>query len=163
MKHLQTFQVFPDIPEELAFLETLSRNIWWCWQYHGVELFRRIDPRLWSWSGRNPILFLTYIPQKRLEELSKDTSFLSHLQRVQKDYERMCNLPPLPPLPEREGGKAGDALQATPRSALSKREGGKAGDSPLRPGEGLGEGLVAYFSMEFGIHESIPLYGGGLG
>jgi starch phosphorylase len=30
-------------------------------------------------------------------------------------------------------------------------------------GEGLGTGPVAYFSMEFGLHASVPIYSGGLG
>ncbi len=118
MNHLQTFRVLPDIPEPLAFLEVLSRNIWWCWQYDAVELFRRIDPRLWDGCGRNPILFLTYIPQKRLEELAADKSFLTHLERVKAQFDR---------------------LVCTQRNT------------------------IAYFSMEFGIHESIPLFAGGLG
>ena len=122
MKHLQIFQVFPDIPEELEFLETLSRNIWWCWHYDAVELFRRIEPRLWDWCGRNPILFLTHIPQRRLEELAKDSSFLSHLNRVRENY----------------------------RNVVCTSPAGK-------------KNVVAYFSMEFGIHESIPLFAGGLG
>ena len=70
MRNIQTFQVFPFIPEPLAFLETLVRNIWWCWQRDAVELFRRIDPGLWNDCGGNPIQFFTRIPQERLEELA---------------------------------------------------------------------------------------------
>ncbi|MBK7672486.1 MAG: alpha-glucan family phosphorylase [bacterium] len=29
--------------------------------------------------------------------------------------------------------------------------------------QGVGEGLIGYFSLEFGLHESLPLYSGGLG
>ena len=45
MEHLQTFQVLPSIPEQLSFLETLSRNLWWSWKQDAIELFRRIDPQ----------------------------------------------------------------------------------------------------------------------
>lgn len=128
MAHLQTFRVLPDIPEPLSFLEVLSRNIWWCWQYDAVDLFRRIDPGLWNLAGRNPIVFLTYIPQKRLEELARDNSFLSHQARVQENYDKLI----CARLKEQE-------------SILIKRD------------------VIAYFSMEFGIHESIPLFAGGLG
>ncbi|GBC60304.1 alpha-glucan phosphorylase [Desulfonema ishimotonii] len=128
MKHIQTFQVLPDIPEPLSFLETLAGNIWWCWQYDAVDLFHRIEPRLWDWSGRNPIRFLTYVPQNRLEELATDRSFLSHQQRVRESYER------LPCLHMKDN---------------------------IYPFET--RDVIAYFSMEFGIHESIPLFAGGLG
>ncbi|MEE4359304.1 MAG: alpha-glucan family phosphorylase, partial [Desulfococcaceae bacterium] len=128
MKKFQTFQVFPNIPEPLAFLETLSRNIWWCWQYDAVDLFRRINPRLWDECERNPIRFLTYVPQKRLEELAGDPSFLSHLQRVKDSYEKLpC------------------VGTDNYHSLFQQNE------------------TIAYFSMEFGIHESIPLFAGGLG
>lgn len=128
MKYLQTFRVLPDIPDALSFLEVLSRNTWWCWQYDAVELFRRIDPRLWDTCGRNPIIFLTYIPQKRLEELATDKSFLSHQDRVKAQF------------------------QAT---ACAQKW-----DADV---SGLRQDAIAYFSMEFGIHESIPLFAGGLG
>ncbi len=128
MKKFQTFQVFPNIPEPLAFLETLSRNIWWCWQYDAVDLFRRINPRLWDECERNPIRFLTYVPQKRLEELAGDPSFLSHLQRVKDSYEKL------------------PCVGTDNYHSLFQQN-----------------KTIAYFSMEFGIHESIPLFAGGLG
>lgn len=128
MSQLQTFQVFPNIPESLSFLEELSRNLWWCWKPHAVELFRRIDPRLWEDSKRNPIVFLSHIPQERFEELAKDRSFLAHQNQVKERFEsRSC-------------------VYADPT------------DAPF--GE---RGVVAYFSMEFGIHESLPFFAGGLG
>ncbi len=128
MNHLQTFQVYPKIPEPLSFLETLSRNIWWSWNRDAVDLFRRIEPRLWEMAEQNPIVFLTYITQKRLEELSKDKSFLAHQERVKVSFEnRVCK-----PV-DRSGSPYGE------------------------------DGKIAYFSMEFGVHESLPLFAGGLG
>ena len=82
MNRLQTFQVFPAIPEQISFLEVLARNLWWCWHLNAIELFRRIQPKLWSQSGRNPLVFLTMIPQKRFVELSKDDSFIAHLETM---------------------------------------------------------------------------------
>ena len=127
MSFFQTFQIFPVIPEPLSFLQVLARNLWWCWHMDAIELFRRISPRLWEASGRNPIVFLTLIPQKQLEELSKDESFLAHQQRVEERF--VDNLTPEDP-DESSYGK---------------------------------EGTIGYFSMEFGIHESVPLFAGGLG
>jgi len=128
MSHLQTFQVFPAIPEPLSFLQVLARNLWWCWHLDAIELFRRVNPRLWDQSGRNPIVFLTLIPQKQLDELSKDESFLAHQQRVKESF-------------------VSQVLTPVDRS-----------ESPYGQ-----QGTIAYFSMEFGIHESVPLFAGGLG
>ena len=118
----------PPFPNPCCFLDKLSRNLWWSWQRDAVELFRRIDPRLWRESNGNPLYFSTLIPQERLQELSQDESFLAHQGRVKARFESM--------------------LQAPMNSSSSV-----FGD----------KGTVAYFSMEFGIHESLPLFAGGLG
>ncbi len=128
MRYFKSYQVHPNIPESLSFLETLSRNIWWCWTRDAVELFRRIDPRLWAECGRNPIPFLSRTPQTRLEKLAVDTSYLAHLERVRDLYVKRVNHPEIEI------------------------------DLPIGPEES-----IAYFSMEFGLHESLPLFAGGLG
>lgn len=128
MKRILTYQIYPAIPEQLAFLEVLSRNLWWCWKPDAVALFRRIDPRLWIESKSNPIYLLSHVSQKRLEQLVADDSFLAHLQRIKDRY--------------------------TMRVVDN-----------VEPSRNIYEqaGPVAYFSMEFGIHESIPIFAGGLG
>lgn len=128
MNNLLTFQVRPSIPEELSFLEVLSKNLWWSWQFDAMELFRRIDPRIWEYSKRNPVAFLTQVPQKRLEELAKDEHFLLEVQKVKDRFEEDV-LPPVDKI-----------------STNSEKK-----------------DVIAYFSMEFGIHESIPIFAGGLG
>ena len=127
MRNIQTFQVFPYIPEPLAFLETLTRNLWWCWQRDAFELFRRIHPGLWHQCQGNPIAFFTRIPQDRLQELARDKGFLAHLARVRDHFETQVTSP----------------LPADSRYDAQT--------------------TIAYFSMEFGLHESVPLYSGGLG
>ena len=128
MKHIQAFQVFPKLPDSLGFLGVLSRNMWWAWKPDAIELFRRIDPRLWEASGRNPIVFATKVSQARLQQLSKDDSYLANLKRVKDKYK--------------------NCVIATPD------------DTPLGYDETT---RICYFSMEFGIHESLPIFAGGLG
>lgn len=128
MKHILAFQVFPRLPGSLSFLGVLSRNLWWSWKPDAIELFRRVDPRLWEASGRNPIVFATQVSQERLKKLANDDSFLAHLDRVRQQFkERVLATP--------------DIAQ-NPYGANAR---------------------IAYFSMEFGIHESLPLFAGGLG
>ena len=128
MKNFQTYQVFPNIPLNLEFLEELSRNLWWCWVKDAIELFRRIDPVLWVACERNPIAFLAKISQYRFEQLAADEGYLSHLERVKKEFQNRV----LDPVDQDE--------------------------NPYGPDD-----IIAYFSMEFGIHESLPLFAGGLG
>ena len=128
MSRIQTYQVLPNIPSELEFLEILSRNLWWCWKKDAIELFRRIDLRLWQESARNPLRFLSAVSQERLEELAQDNSFLAQQQKVREGFESSMG-----------------------RSLIFQ-------DLPFADNE-----TIAYFSMEFGLHESIPLFAGGLG
>jgi starch phosphorylase len=128
MSRFQTFQVYPNIPASLSFLEKLARNLWWCWNTEANDLFRRIDPVLWDKCNENPIAFSTRISQQRLEQLASDETFLAHLDRVRNLFEIEVELPT-----ER-------SLHRYPK-----------------------DGLIAYLSMEFGIHESLPLFAGGLG
>ncbi|MFZ2040670.1 MAG: DUF3417 domain-containing protein, partial [Desulfobacterales bacterium] len=93
MGHFKTFQVYPTIPPALDFLEILSHNYWWSWQRDAMDLFRRIDPRLWAGSGGNPLVFLTNVSQKRLEDLADDNSFLAHLNQVRGRFEKRVLAP----------------------------------------------------------------------
>ena len=122
--NIQLFSVKPSIPPELRFLEDLSYNMWWCWNRDAINLFRRIDPQGWRDSGHNPLIFLSRIPQKRLESLATDEAYLNHLKNVEEDF----------------------------RNAVKTSN---TTDAP--------QGCVAYFSLEYGIHESIRIYSGGLG
>ncbi len=124
---IQLFNVAPAMPEELAFLETLAHNMWWCWNIDAIELFRRIDPQLIRECQYNPLLFLNRVPQERFEQLAKDSTFLNHLGEIQEQFEHDTK-----PVEQEDGSCV-------------------AGD------------CTAYFSLEFGIHDSIKLYSGGLG
>ena len=128
MSHIQTFQVFPYLPEKLRFLSTLSRNLWWSWHRDAKELFRRIDPKLWLQARTNPIKFSTLISQAHLETLAEDSGFVADMERVREHFENdVFNT-----------GEDHENLFSS-------------------------NGTVAYFSMEFGLHVSLPLFAGGLG
>ncbi len=123
MKNVQLFNVAPAIPEELQFLETLSRNLWWSWDADATELFRRINSHVWKQTGYNPLKLLAQVPQKRFAALTTDEAFLSHMRRVEERFNKVII----------ESSHA-DASQS-----------------------------IAYFSLEFGIHETVRIYSGGLG
>ncbi|MFC1453283.1 alpha-glucan family phosphorylase [Verrucomicrobiota bacterium] len=127
MKKLQIFNVSPSLPTSLAFLETLSRNLWWSWNQDAIDLFRRVDPELWHDASHNPVVFFSRVPQDRLEALAHDDGFMSHLDEVRERFENEVT------------------------NAL-----------PVDAGAGK-KSCIAYFSLEYGIHEILRLYSGGLG
>ncbi|MFH2058677.1 MAG: alpha-glucan family phosphorylase [Pseudomonadota bacterium] len=128
MNNIQIYKVYPAIPEPLSFLDYLARNLWWCWNPQAIDLFQRINPAQWNAVGKNPVAFLSRISQRRFDELSKDESFLGHLERVKAKFERMFSY-----------------VSHINEFNFSSKE------------------TIAYFSMEFGLHESLPFFAGGLG
>ena len=129
MRTVVDFRVETSLPEELLKLKELAYNLWWTWNPEGVELFRRLDDKLWVSSKHNPVLMLGQISQERIEELTRDSSFLEHLERVHLSFKLYM------------------------KSKNWYSENYTRADAPY----------IAYFSMEFGLTESLPIYSGGLG
>jgi starch phosphorylase len=128
-KFLHRFTVVPSLPKELAALQRIAYNLWWCWEPDAIQLFMRLDPELWKETRHNPVEVLGVLQQATLEGLKADEGFMSHLAEVDEK------------LKEYLSGKTWYAKNYN-------------GNRPMR---------VAYFSMEFGLHESLPIYSGGLG
>ncbi|HJL43504.1 MAG TPA: alpha-glucan family phosphorylase [Myxococcales bacterium LLY-WYZ-16_1] len=81
-------QVKPSLPGPLEGLETLAYNLLWDWEPEIRSLFVRIDPELWERVSGNPVALLGSVDQKRLEQLSSDVGFLSHLGRARDLFDR---------------------------------------------------------------------------
>lgn len=110
------------VPEAIAALNDLSRNLWWCWNSDAEELFREIDAGLWEKCQHNPVLLLQQVEYKKLSQLAREKKYVEKVNAVNKRFREYMDRP----YPE---------------------------DSPI----------IAYFSMEFGIHSSLKIYSGGLG
>ena len=74
------------LPEELSGLETLCKNLWWCWNDNAKALFKSIDYKLWHKSGHNPMEILDKVSLRRYMELAKDEEFLGRLNAVMADF-----------------------------------------------------------------------------
>src|SRR5438477_3830352 len=127
--NIRTFQVFPEVPPQLQPLLELANNLWWVWQPDAVELFRRLDRKVWEDVYHNPVKLLGTISQGKLQLAAQDEGYLAHLKRVHAAFKQHLE-------------QRGWFHQHHPDK------------------ENL---LVAYFSAEFGLHESLPIYSGGLG
>jgi phosphorylase/glycogen(starch) synthase len=121
------FEVSATLPKELAGLERLSRNYYWCWDPEGTELFEELSPVSWQSCGHNPVLSLRLVYPEDLIEKAAEPAYVQKLERVLARF---------------------DAYMG----ALST---GTASLSDKNP--------VAYFCAEFGLHESLKVYSGGLG
>ena len=109
----------------------------WCWNHEAVSLFRRIDDTLFDKLDNSPIKLISTVGQERLDQLLRDDGFLAHLDRVVSAQDKYMN-------------------QKTWFQETYGRD--SASDEEL-----VKRYRMAYFSAEFGIHESVPIYSGGLG
>jgi len=129
MPKVCSFTVLPALPDALKALESIARNLFWCWNTDFVELFKRIDSNLWTACGHNPVKLLGSLSQQRLDELAKNQPFLSEMQRAEEKLKAYLDGP------------------TWFEKTYSKS---------TKP-------IIAYFCAEFGIHECLPFYSGGLG
>ncbi len=85
------FNVAPSLPEKLEPLIEISKNLYWSWNKDAIELFRRLDNKLWETTHHNPVLLLGKISQERLKEVVKDDGFISHMNRALLDLRNYIN------------------------------------------------------------------------
>lgn len=109
-----------DLPEKIAFLEELSKNIWWTWNKDAEALFKYIDIDLWEKVGYNPVALIEKLNIRDLNRLENDKIFIKNLQSVKKSFRQYMDV--------------------------------------KKPKD-----KIAYFSMEFGLHDTVKIFSGGLG
>ncbi|MBI5451430.1 MAG: alpha-glucan family phosphorylase [Gammaproteobacteria bacterium] len=126
-------EVQPVIPEQIGRLRELANNLMYCWDSQIRSLFIRLDPELWRECGHNPKVFLRRVSQQKLEDAIRDAVYLQDYQKVMSAY---------------------DAY-----NTILLNEATKNHKLPLD----LEHDTIAYFCAEFGLHESFPIYSGGLG
>lgn len=74
------------LPESLSGLETLCKNLWWCWNDDAKALFRTVDYNIWHRSGHNPMEVLDKVSLKRYKVLASDPEFLAKLSKVMEEF-----------------------------------------------------------------------------
>jgi glycogen phosphorylase len=122
------------LPPSLEGLSELAYNLWWSWTPRAGALFARIDSAAWA-RYRSPIPVLRALEPGRWAELLADEDFMVDASRLLDEFERYL-----------ENGSDSwyrAATDADPAASLP--------------------GTIAYFCAEYGIHESMQIYSGGLG
>jgi starch phosphorylase len=84
---LREFLVRPALPPALSRLSQLAHNAFWSWEPAVRNVFRRLDPALWSACGHNPVSMLGRIPQATLERLASDPRYIALYRRACERYD----------------------------------------------------------------------------
>lgn len=122
------------LPPGLEGLRELAYNLWWSWTPRAGALFARIDSAAWA-RHRNPIPVLAALEPGRWAELLADEDFMVDASRLLDEFDRY--------LTNGSDSWYRAATAADPTAQLP--------------------GPIAYFCAEYGIHESLQIYSGGLG
>src|SRR6056297_1015237 len=134
MNKFNSISVVPHIPERIKGLREIAYSFWNAWNPEVRSLFEDMNPYLWQIVQRNPVRFLKHISQKRLDKASKSEDYLSKYDEVYKKYEHYLK-------DKKTFFNTNEVLDEEEKDNF----------------------LIAYFSAEFGLHESLPIYSGGLG
>ena len=137
MNILGHMTVLPQLPERIARLHELSNNIYWTWKPEARRLFQALDRDLWDELNHSPMKMLRDVSQDSLDSIASNTDYLSLYDAVMKDFDAY--------------------LQRNPtwfhaQCAAEQSNGHNHGDD-----------VYAYFCAEYGWHEAVALYSGGLG
>ncbi|MEE9391609.1 MAG: alpha-glucan family phosphorylase [Planctomycetota bacterium] len=134
---MKTYCHAPWVPEELEPLLDLAYNFWWSSDREANWLFDRMSNGMWGHVKRNPVRLLRLMGRQALLELRHKPEFVERARavrnRMRADLEKDSHFR----LHATTHGEAELSIETNP--------------------------LAAYFSAEFGIHESLPIYSGGLG
>lgn len=133
MRAVRRFAVRAGLPEQLADLGLLARNLRWTWHSPTQELFAAMAPRMWSETGADPLRLLDVLPAEDMHRLAADDSFVERVHELADDLRAYLHEP------------------RWYQRRLAETDRGRMPAS------------IGYFSMEFGVAEALPNYSGGLG
>lgn len=127
----------PWVPDELLPILDVAYNFWWTSDPQAQWLFRRLSPGLWRMVDHNPILLLRTLTREELTFRARNTEIVRAATEIRDRMIAEFNSAGRSKWPETRSGLNDFVIERNP--------------------------LAAYFSAEFGLHESLPIYSGGLG
>lgn len=125
------------LPARLSRLHELALDLSWTWN-PAREVFRQLDYRLWQQTRHNPVLMLRQMEAAALERAADDAELLALYDRAVATLDQFRN----------GNGHTGSGQPLTWWHQVVTTH---------------TTDVVAYFSAEFAVHQSLPIYAGGLG
>ncbi len=82
------------LPAELQCLDELAHNLWWAWNYEARDLWRSLDPALYSEVKHNPVLLLERLSIDRVQEILKDKKIMKSVKEVYAQFRAYMDVKP---------------------------------------------------------------------
>lgn len=87
------------VPAQLSVLQEMAHNVWWVWNNEATEMFKAIDPELWSAVGENPVLMLNRTSYERFEEIIADKALMLTINTQYVKFRKYMDEKPRADLP----------------------------------------------------------------
>jgi starch phosphorylase len=142
----------PELPATLKPLSRLAWNYWWSWSADGPGVFRDLDPETWDECEHNPRRLLASTSEYYMAQMATNPVYIERVRRLVDLFDDYMS--PAQTWPVHGGWLRAKLTRG--REAVRRRRAEEA--SPITR-----ERPVAYFCAEYGVHNSLPLYSGGLG
>lgn len=82
------------LPKELQCLDELAHNLWWAWNYEARDLWRSLDPELYTEVKHNPVLLLERLSVERAEKIVKDKKIMKSVKDVYAKFRAYMDVKP---------------------------------------------------------------------
>ncbi|MHC6221239.1 alpha-glucan family phosphorylase [Arthrobacter sp. MMS24-S77] len=93
MKAIRRFTVRTVLPEAIAPLARLAKNLRWSWHLPTRELFSALNSEAWEQSKHDPMTFLGLVSREELHELAADHAVVERVQHAAADLDRYLSEP----------------------------------------------------------------------
>lgn len=137
------FQYECVLPDELCDLRDLAYNFWWSWNENAKFLFSHIDRELWDAVKHNPVHFLNLVSNSALQRAVHNDLYMQMYKNTIEEFQSYSKT---------EFDIHDICNSAVTNKLLSYNSSDK---KPIN--------YIAYFCLEYGIDECLPIYSGGLG
>jgi starch phosphorylase len=93
MKAIRRITVRTVLPQAIAPLARLAKNLRWSWHLPTGELFAALNPEAWEQSKHDPVTFLGMVSREQLHELAADAAVVERIQSAVADLDRYLSEP----------------------------------------------------------------------
>ncbi|MGG5176010.1 alpha-glucan family phosphorylase [Pseudarthrobacter sp. J1763] len=93
MKAIRRFTVRTVLPEPIAPLARLAKNLRWSWHLPTRELFAALNPELWEESRHDPLSLLGLISREELQGLAADPAVVKKVQAAAANLDKYLQEP----------------------------------------------------------------------
>ncbi len=82
------------LPKELECLDEVAHNLWWAWNNDARDLWRKLDPKLYTEVKHNPVLLLGRLSVERTRVILKDKQIMKQVGEVYARFREYMDVKP---------------------------------------------------------------------